>query len=1018
MGQTTLPLVQDNQLILPEERSHCPQPIQVGSDAWYAWLRDEHTRSFTFRCQRGSFTARREQQRNDWYWYAYRRHRGKLHKTYLGKASELTLKRLYDAAASLADRVAPGSSQLMVAENGRMQRNWLLATKLARPVTASLIPRPHLLVRLNMGMQGVLTLVTAPAGSGKTALLSAWVGTWPHPVAWLTLDADDNDPARFWTYIIAALRAQQPEVGSDALTLLQSYHPPALETILTVLLNDLTAVSSDVVLILDDYHTITSSVIHKSLDFFLAHLPPSLHLVIATRITPALPLARLRAHGQLTEVQAGDLHFTLEETQAFLTRRMGLALSDDAVTTLAARTEGWIAGLHLAALSLQQHPDPERFIATFAGRHHAILDYLMEEVLHQQPADVQHFLLQTSILNRLTGALCDVVTRQSDGTAMLRQLADANLFLFPLDDERVWYRYHTLFVDVLRERLNQLHLEQVAKLHCRASHWYADCGMLTEAIPHALAAADYDYAAQCIEQVVEPMLLAGETITLLNWFGTLPNEIIRSRPRLCVLHAQLLIITMQMDLAVERLNVAEAFLPVEGSPHLAGEIAAVRTVIAAVQGEQHLTITHAREALDLLPADSLFLRGITALALGFAYLRGEDIQATFRTLDEAARSSLAAGNMLVALTAAHALGMLHIMQGLLRQAQLVYQRAWHMFRQAGKSTPLLNILLMGEAELQREWNNLDRAEALARESIRAGQMWWGSAEFLVDASMTLARVQRARGDLDAASQTITEADKLGRERGVVPMTLLQVAILRAQVWLAQSRTHEAVKWAESLYQPGEAEVPKVALQSWPIVREQLLFALARIRMAEERFGDALQLVEYAFHTGAASENKAVQIEAYMLQALVFHRQDESETAKAALRNALKLAQPEGFVRLFVDEGPPMQWMLQALQGEKGELRSYIQTLLAAFPQAYGDTSEQPANGHSRSDVVPLVEPLSPRELEVLQLIASGLSNQQIAERLVIAVSTVRTHAKNIYAKLEVSSRTQAVARARMLGILN
>lgn len=1015
--RVSLPVVEDDRLILPQSTANQPASIVVGSHAWYAWLHDQQPRSFAFQSAHGTFTARYERQRNAWYWYAYRRHQGKLHKAYLGRATELSLERLCEVAANLAQRAATPSAQpsLPIADRGTtIRHDPIITTKLTPPVVpARLVPRPHALAHLDAGVQGKLTLLVAPAGFGKTTLLNAWVRSQANPSIWLALDADDNDPTRFWTYVITALRRQHPHVGADALTLLHSYQPPVLESILTTLINELAALHEDIAIILDDYHLISAEPIHARMRFLLDHLPPSIHLVIATRVNPPFPLARLRAKGQLIEVQATDLRFAPDEIAAFLNDIMTLELPADAINTLATSTEGWIAGLQLAALSLQRHPDRDRFIAGFSGHHHAILDYLIEEVLQQQPDQVQQFLLQTAILDRLSGPLCDVLiddqtTSTSPSQQMLAYLERANLFLFPLDDERHWYRYHALFADALRNRLQQTDPARMVDLHRRAAHWFAQQGMLPEAINHALTAHDYDQAAHEIECIAQSVLMRGETTTLQTWLAALPDTVIQNHPHLLLIHAQLLAITMQIEAAEGHLTAAEALLQTAYDPLLAGEIAAVRALIATIQFEPSQVIGYARQALHLLPTDQHFLRGITALGLGISYMLKEDMAAGYQTLAEAARSSQAAGNMLIALIMNHALIMLSAMQGRLSQAYAVYQQARQTLTTSAQHTPLMNLIDLGLGDLQREWNNLDQAEQWVRGSIVAGQIL-GNTEILADAFVVLARIQQAQGKLESAAQTLAEADLRGRQHGVAALTLIQIAAYQTRLWLAQGRVAAAIQWAKSLDLAKEMTLSNRVSYAQPFVREIVYFTLARVWMAEERFDDALQVIDKALQKAEDTDHLAAQIEGRLLQALIFHAQGDDQTAAATLTEALRRAEPEGFVRLFVDAGAPMAELLAQIAAVETPVASYAARLLTA---ASGFTTA------TVPKIQPLVEPLSERELEVLRLIAAGLSNREIADRLVLAVGTVKTHTRNVFGKLEVASRTQAVARARELDILH
>jgi len=562
----------------------------------------------------------------------------------------------------------------------------LLETKLYIPKwRAGLVSRPRLIERLEQGIERKLTLVSGPAGFGKTTLLAEWLAATPaseRPAAWISLDQSDNDPALFWAYFITALQAVQSGVGEITLSLLNSPHPPPTEALLTTLINEITTIPHEFVLVLDDYHVIDAQPVHSGITFLLDHLPLQMHLVIATRADPPLPLARLSGRGELTELRASDLRFTPDEVTAFLNKVMDLNLSPEDIATLEARTEGWIAGLQLAALSMQGEQDVSGFIEAFSGSHRYIIDYLAEEVLNRQSHSTRTFLLETSVLDRLAGSLCDAVTGRGDGQATLEMLEDSNLFLVPLDNERRWYRYHHLFGNSLRNRLHRGQPDQVPELHDRASRWYDDNGLIAEAISHALQAKDFVRTAYLVEQAARSMVARGEVTTLLAWLEALPGELIRSRPQLCLAHSRVLFVLGKLDEAELRLLDVEAGCEAASSPHeraeleaIPGEVAAVRALIAHVQEDTPRAIELSHLALESLPQDNLHLRGLITMTLGLVYRLSGDIAAARRAYSEAVTINQQTGHALTAMVSLAGLAQLQVLEGHLDQAAGIYEQA-------------------------------------------------------------------------------------------------------------------------------------------------------------------------------------------------------------------------------------------------------------------------------------------------------------------------------------------------------
>ncbi|HEU5100829.1 MAG TPA: hypothetical protein VFU22_17490, partial [Roseiflexaceae bacterium] len=671
--------------------------IAVGSSPWWQWLAAETSTSFRFEHPLGHFTARRERKHDGCYWYAYRKRGGALQKVYLGKSDDLTLDRLQQVAALLAQRsAAPGASTPptevalpLTATVAGLPRDPLVMTKLALPpARPALVPRPRLTGRLQDGLQRKLTLIAAPAGYGKTTLVSAWHATAPGsawPLAWVSLDVGDNDPVRFWSYAIAALQTVHAGLGADALALLQSPQPPPLTTVLTLLINALAALPGPCVLVLDDYHAITTPAIHELLTFLLEHQPAPLRLVITSRVDPPLPLMRLRARGELTEVRAADLGFTTDEVETLFNQLLGLHLATDDIAALAARTEGWIAGLVLAAHALPGHANAAAFIRELTGSHRFILDYLVEDVLQQQPSHIQRFLLDTAILNQLTASLCDALLLGDDARPdaaysqlVLDELERKNLFLVPLDGQRRWYRYHQLFAEMLRSRAQQLQPERLPLLHRRASSWYLQQGLIAEAVDHALAAGDMEQAASLVEQIAQATLLRGEVRTLLRWLSALPQPIVHARPLLSLAHAWALDFTGHVDAAEAQLEDVgqhmQQLATAADRPLLGGAVAALQAFVAGQRGDVPGMMALAQQALAFDLADTGEPRSLSLLALGNAHFFNGDLAAAQRTLATVIATHEVTGDLFATMLAIYILADVELHQGQLQQATELLQQ--------------------------------------------------------------------------------------------------------------------------------------------------------------------------------------------------------------------------------------------------------------------------------------------------------------------------------------------------------
>jgi ATP/maltotriose-dependent transcriptional regulator MalT len=879
----------------------------------------------------------------------------------------------------------------------------ILATKLYIPrPRPNVVSRPRLLERLNEGLHGNLILLSAPAGFGKTTLLSEWVAGLERPVAWLSLDAGENDPTRFLTYLVAALQTIAATLGEGVLGALQSPQPPPLEAILTALLNDIATIQDSFVLVLDDYHVLDAQPVDHALTFLVEHLPPQLHLVIATREDPPLPLARLRARGYLTELRATDLRFTPSEAAAFLTQVMGLNLSAEDIAALERRTEGWIAGLQLAALSLQGQQDPASFIRSFTGSHHFVLDYLLEEVLGQQPERLQTFLLRTSILDRMTGPLCDAVLMDpsASGQATLEYLEHANLFLVPLDNERRWYRYHQLFAELLRQRLPQSLASspadaesQVNELHRRASQWYEDQGLSIEAFHHAAAAQDVERAVRLVEGKGMPRHFRGAVKTILDWLESLPKTVLDARPSLWVRYASLLLVNGQTTGVEEKLQAAEAALqgaePDDPTRNLVGQIAVARATLALTRYQVEPMLAQSRRALEYLHPTNLSSRATAHWTLGMAYLFQGDRAAARRAYTEAIALSQAAGDIFTTILATVGLGNVQEEDNHLSLAAETYQ---HVLQLAGDQ-PLAIVYEahLGLARISYEWNDLEAALAHGQQSLHLARQYESVIDRFVTCEVFLARLKLAQGDVTGAAAMLAQAGQSARQRNFVNR-LPEVAAAHVLTLLRQGNLVAAAHLAQA---------------------HELPLSQARVHLAQGDPSAALAVLSSWRQQVEARGWQDERLKVLVLQAVALQAHGEQDQALHLLVDALSLAAPGGFIRIFVDEGRPVAHLLSEAAA-LGVMPDYTGKLLAIFKaeeHKRDDPSSLPPPAQS------LIEPLSRRELEVLRLIAQGLSNQEICERLFLALDTVKGHNRSIFDKLQVQRRTEAVARARELGLL-
>jgi ATP/maltotriose-dependent transcriptional regulator MalT len=1041
--------------------------LAVGSPAWFAWLTSDTARAFSFRSPAGSYTARRERrQRGGAYWVGYRTAAGRQHKVYLGKAEDLTPERLDAVAAALAGRVVGGAGPVgeapppsaRVPGRGRMGQGAaglpLLATKLFVPrPRPDLVPRPRLLARLDAGLDvSQRSLLSAPAGAGKTSLLAAWVAGLDRPVAWLTLDERDQAAGQVLRYLVAALQTIAPTCGRGALAWLEAPQPPPAEVVVTALVNDLAALPAPGVLVLDDYHLVRAPAVHAAVGFLLDHLPPTLHLVIASREDPPLPLPRLRAGNQLTEVRAADLGFSVEEAAAFLGDGMGLRLEKAQVAALVERTEGWAAGLQLAGLALRDRPDPAAFVTAFAGGHRLVADYLTAEVLDRQPASTRRFLLATGVLDRFCAPLCDDLLAPSpevmgasrpaagESQMVLEELERANLFLVPLDDERVWYRYHHLFADALRARLaREAGPETTASLHRRASAWFGREGLLPEAIGHALAGDAVDDAAAWLEALMPTMFAdVGIHQAQAAWLAALPAPVVRARPMLCLTQAWLLIHRLEYEPAAAWVESATRALPAagDGASPARGAIAATRAFLATIgpaAEPEHVGALAERALADLTPDDAAF-RGIAGLSQGQAALAQGQTARAEQAFAETAAISQAAGLMHGALVATTHQVNVQRLRGARRQALATGQAAlaWAREHIGPLSVGLLQAVV---ADLLLDENDLAAALPLATEGLRAQRQYGNAPPLVLIASLPLARLRLAEGEPDGAAALLAEARPLVQHGPFAYLAPLLDAV-EALVRLALGEAAAAVDWAAAV---DPMALPRLlrfhphfftaAVEASGVTPARILVAQARATGDAALLQQAEQDLEAAWELAERQGLGWLRLRVLILRALLADAQGDRHAALGSLAAAVAQAEPEGVVRPFVDEGGPMAALLADLRVAARDGREpaggastvYLDALLAAFR---GQESGPPGGGALTQAAPPgapsaaLIESLSARELQVLRLLAAGRSNAELATELFVERSTVKTHLIHLYRKLGVHSRTQAVARARALRLLD
>jgi LuxR family transcriptional regulator, maltose regulon positive regulatory protein len=884
----------------------------------------------------------------------------------------------------------------------------LLLTKFfIPPVQSNQIIRPRLVDLLNSGLDKTLILVSAPAGYGKSTLVSRWLKETTVPSAWLSIDAGDNDPSRFLQYLLTAIQPVVPGIEGNLADMLQNTQPAQFENLINLVTNELASASEQFVLVLDDFHLINSEAVINIVSYLVERLPHQVHLVLLTRIDPPLPLSRLRVRNQLVDIRAEHLRFTHSEITAFLNDVMGLPLSSEDLFAIEMRTEGWIAGLHLAALSMQTSKDVHGFVSAFTGSHHYVMDYLVEEVLRLQPRNLSDFLMQTSILDQLCGPLCESVIEMDmgehlDGQIILEILEKMNLFVIPLDDERHWYRYHHLFADVLKKRLEQYHPDLPPRLHQRASLWFEQNGLIPEAIRHSLTASDHDKAIQLIEQHGPLLVLGGELNSLSGWIKAVEPRS-QTHPWIHVIKAWLFILTGQPERAEELLQTAERLISSleedRGTGIMKGAIATGRSYREFINGDTNLTASFARQAVEYLPDIDIVshsIRSIATALLGDACLMNGEFEEARKAYMEARRIGHASGDVHVIMIVNCSLGRVLVELGLLHQAADLYAEALKIAALPdGKKLATAGEVYAEFSQISYEWNNLETAMEQVRACLALCR-WWGQETFQAIGSIMLARLERVHGNTESAVENMNIAEKMIREHHFAFKYTVWVKYCLVRLWIALGDLEKASGIVQ--------ESGITAGDEIPYIREPEFLALLRLLLAKGDYDASLDLSRRLLQKAENTRHAGRIIEVLVLQALIFQCRKEMDQALDVLKRALSLAKTEKYVRLFVDEGEPMVRLLHLARSRQIE-KEYVTALLSVLGK---DT------GSLRLARELLTEPLTAREIEVLKLIEAGCSNQEIADKLIISFTTVKRHISNIYNKLDAKSRTQAIAIGKEL----
>jgi len=888
----------------------------------------------------------------------------------------------------------------------------LLKTKLYQPQTPpELISRLRLIQKLNTGLAGKLTLISAPAGYGKTTVLSEWISSTEIPTCWVSLDASDNDPARFWAYVIAALQTIKSKLGSAAEKLVKSRQQLPTEAILTSLINDISTDDSELIMVLDDYYLIDSTVIHKAVSFLIDHLPSQLHLVISGRSDPPLPLANLRAKGLLSELRTADLRFTQQEASDFLKLATETELSESDVLRLEERTEGWIASLQMAALSLKGREDVAGFINSFSGSHRYILDYLTDEVLRRQNERTRSFLLKTSIVDHLCGPLCDALAGSDDSQHTLEQLDEANLFVTPLDDKRYWYRYHRLFADLLKNQLMRTYPDDIHNLHLTAAKWYEENGFVHGAMHHVFAVNDFEYAADLIEQSAFDLLTEGKSYALQTWLAKLPKELVASRPWLCIWGGWSYLLTTAQPSDIEPFlsNVDDKLPQIDeqckdipnDTSKIKGYSLTLRAILARHTGDLKRSIELSHQASEYVSEDDQFARSFILLNLTVSHFyNGElEIARIFaeKTMAHARETETIYDDIVCTILMAH----IEEQQGNLTKAKIIFEQAIELGTQPGNYIlPATCRAFLGLGTIAYEQNELDTAQDYFNKAIELARQ---GNEILTTISgyVSLAWLNQVRGNADKADELLGQAQSLAYKAYTADIEGYFQS-WRARFALARGDLDTAGRWAEE--QKSAFFSPDTLFYTYAY---GLTSTFIRVCIATGKLDGILPTLDNTKRNLDSQGQTSLLIEVLALESIVLDAIGDTEKAIVVLKQALKTAEPQGYIRLFIDEGEPMAKLLR-LAASRGIMLSYVNKLRSAMHNQKQEQSDKQS---------PLVEPLSQRELEVLELLDAGKSNHQIADELILSIGTVKKHVYNIYSKLGVERRTQAISRSRELGLI-
>ena len=890
----------------------------------------------------------------------------------------------------------------------------LLRTKLYRPARKdNLVKRSQLISRLDSGSKRKLTLVSAPAGFGKTTLVSEWIDKTSKPCAWLSLDNDDNELQRFLIYLVNAIKQIDNSVGDEVLKVLNATKTEPEKDLLIKFADELGDINDNFTLVLDDYHVIINESIHDTVDFIIDYMPDNMHLVMITRSDPPLPLARLRVRSEITEVRAADLRFSEAETKSFFNDLMDLNLSEDEVAALENRTEGWIASLQLAGLSMQGIKDKKKFISAFSGSHRFIIDYLVDEVLSRQTKEVQEFLLKTSILKRLSAPLCNELLTITNSQEILDELEKNNLFLVSLDNEREWYRYHHLFGDFLNQRLKEKEPEALNPLHKRAAAWLGSNEQTMEAIAHAIEGEDLKMAADIIEPIAQGMIIDSQVLPLLNWKSKLSEDIISKRPWISTAFAWSCILAgMNQEDVEPLLDLAETAINEDKSGddidlELLGYVTAARAFMAIGKGKLDDLIKDSikMKAMKQIPDDNIFLQAALNLNLGSAYYVHGEFEDAKKYLVDGSKLSMESKSYSSALLGKSYLGYMQITEGFFQESIQTFNKVIEIGTEAGGGQPIpsTGYGYMGLGQVFYEWNNLSDAEINIKRGIELGDKI-NNLTTGIRGNLALVKLKQAQKDFDLAEAALNLAMEMA-PRGIRVPEGLQISAWEMELKLAKGVTIDTAAWADVRSEQLGETLEYIDLR--------LDIALAKIRIDQERPADALNVLKKLLKDAREAGRRGDAIEILTLVAIAEMQSENTDVAMSEFKNALDLGEPKRYVRTFIDQGKAVEGLLKKAISEEIKV-DYASMLLKSL---IADSKISKSSRAKAAKEQPLVDPLSERELEVLALVAERLQYQEIADRLVVSLNTIRTHSKSIYSKLGVNSAAQAADKARELGLI-